>query len=399
MLSTVPATLLLAAALATALVHAHSWADCVDLAPDGKCRGFGRGYPGRGFGVQTDALYTSRIDNRNPSTPLCDPARQARSSPTAYTNQFPMTTATPGQSLTTVWKPNGHIANPNPIRILCFPRGIKTMLRGDLDKPASVSGILEVGRMRFNTNCKDPKDPFTDCSDAFTVPAGWRNGESYACVWFWNFDGNPAGEEYSTCFDIKVAATAASASSGNGATGFESGAAAPAAPAAPVVTAAPAAPAMSTAPAVPAAPAAPAATVAPAAPASPAKSATPSAAPSSAPSAKKPSMSLPTPPPSKFAPRPKAAESVPVPQSVVITPPQPLPKITVSRPSTLPSVPAQAKSMPAVQLPVLGKSVRDLKEVVANAKSRVMAAHKRVSEMRMGIPFRAMRASETEETK
>ncbi|KNE58635.1 hypothetical protein AMAG_18286 [Allomyces macrogynus ATCC 38327] len=282
-------------------------------------------------------------------------------------------------------------------------------MRGDLDKPASASGIIKLGRMRFNANCSDPKDPFTDCKDKFTVPSGWRNGEMYACSWFWNFDGNQAGEEYSTCFDIKVAATAASSASVGGAIGFESGVSGKPAPVpVPVPAPVPApipVPVPVPVPAAPAAPAVPATPVpaVPAPPASPAKPATPSptpasSTPSTTPPAKKSSTSS---PPSKFAPRPKATESVPVPapQSVVITPPQPLPKITVSLPAALPSVPAQAKNSPAVQLPVPGKGARAMQEAVAKVMSRIMATHKKRAEARMGVPFRAARVSETEVTK
>ncbi|KNE55836.1 hypothetical protein AMAG_01704 [Allomyces macrogynus ATCC 38327] len=354
--------------------------------------------PGRGFGIQVDSLYTYRIDNRNPSAPLCSPARQ--SSPTAYTNPFPMTVAAPGQPLTTVWKPNATLPTRTRFASFVSRAGSRPCSAATSTSPRARSGILEVGRMRFNANCKDPKDPFTDCSDAFTVPSGWRNGETYACTWFWNFDGNPAGEEYSTCFDIKVAATA-KAASGSGATGFESGpASGKPAVAAPAASAAPAAPAVP-------APAPTAAPVVPAVPASPAKPATPSSAPQPAaiPSSAPPAKTTATPPSpqsplSKFAPRPKAVESVPMPapKSVVITPPQPLPKITMSLPSVPPSVPAQAKSVPAVQLPVPGKGARAMKEVVAKVMSRFIAAHKG-TEARMGVPFRASRASETEVTK
>ncbi|KAG0209761.1 hypothetical protein BGX28_009981 [Mortierella sp. GBA30] len=59
--------------------------------------------------------------------------------------------------------------------------------------------------MTFATsaNCDQAWEPNTWCHGHVTVPVATQPG-TYQVVWWWKYDRNPAGEEYSTCFEIVV---------------------------------------------------------------------------------------------------------------------------------------------------------------------------------------------------
>ncbi|KAJ2879161.1 hypothetical protein IWW38_006171, partial [Coemansia aciculifera] len=65
---------------------------------------------------------------------------------------------------------------------------------------------LVAGTMDFATdaNCYIPGYPNTVCLGSWTVPADLVPGQVYHFVWFWYFNANPAGQWYSTCFDVQV---------------------------------------------------------------------------------------------------------------------------------------------------------------------------------------------------
>ncbi|KAF9896035.1 hypothetical protein BX616_008269, partial [Lobosporangium transversale] len=62
---------------------------------------------------------------------------------------------------------------------------------------------LLLSEMDFATpqNCDDPANPNTVCHGYVTIPKKAKPGR-YQMVWWWRFDKNPIGEEYSTCFEV-----------------------------------------------------------------------------------------------------------------------------------------------------------------------------------------------------
>ncbi|KAI9189885.1 hypothetical protein H9P43_001318 [Blastocladiella emersonii ATCC 22665] len=184
--------------------HAHSWADCV-ASRNGVCEGYPRGYPGRGWMTPIDTLFTYRIDQRNNATRLCQLDRPV------YTPAYPAPRAVPGESLVMSWKTNGHYyGHPNPIRIACLKNDARQAPRAAFFDNAAAELLA---RVPFdNAGCTNPNDPYADCYASFTLPGDWAPGSTHTCVWFWNYDSNPVGEEYTSCFDVLVQAPAAAAS-------------------------------------------------------------------------------------------------------------------------------------------------------------------------------------------
>ncbi|KAJ2007096.1 hypothetical protein GGI02_003019 [Coemansia sp. RSA 2322] len=190
------------AVLATAAtsVLAHSWVDCVKYDPINEvCLGYPRGYPGR-QNVNINTLYTYIFNASPVSQPMCSPVQQAS---TNYSSTFPMATAQPGETIYTTWEQNGHLDNANPTKVFVyyFPQSSQQFTDVSQRNTAKVAGSMNFAT---NDNCYVPGYPNTVCLGSWVVPADLVPGQVYHFVWFWYFNANPAGQWYSTCFDVQV---------------------------------------------------------------------------------------------------------------------------------------------------------------------------------------------------
>ncbi|KAL7747308.1 Queuine tRNA-ribosyltransferase subunit qtrtd1 [Sorochytrium milnesiophthora] len=163
------------------------------------------GYPGRVFDGSLppiDETYTYRIDGRNPMASVCEPQRQKTP---WYTTKHPMATIQDGETMTFQWKTNGHYNSKTKkdISVYCFPPNVRNMNRQDM-----MAQAIKMGSFSFDSSCRSdrgPEDPWADCQASVTInkPQTYRS-DVMSCVWFWPYDSNPIGEEYTTCFDVHV---------------------------------------------------------------------------------------------------------------------------------------------------------------------------------------------------
>ncbi|KAF9581410.1 hypothetical protein BGW38_001585 [Lunasporangiospora selenospora] len=192
--TTVAAALLIL--LSPTIVSAHSWLDCSDTRDTG-CAGYPRGYPSRND-ADINTKYTYLIQDRNPDAPVCQPGRQN----VPGNNPFPPAGAAPGQTLHLTWQPDGHLDDSRPSLVEVHWTGVPGQQLGTRSQltPATL-----LGAMTFATsqNCNKPTEPNTWCHGYLTIPPGTQPG-TYQMVWWWKFDRNPHGEEYSTCFEVVV---------------------------------------------------------------------------------------------------------------------------------------------------------------------------------------------------
>ncbi|KAJ1736128.1 hypothetical protein LPJ61_000178 [Coemansia biformis] len=182
-------------------VQAHSWVDCLKYDPETKlCLGYSRGYKGRAK-VEPNGLYTYRFNAKPTAQPMCNPNGQATES---YTDQFPMAIVQPGETIYTTWQGNGHLQNASPTKldILYYDDPAKEFGAVGERTAAKVAATLDFAT---SANCYESANPNSVCLGKWTVPKELAPGKTYHFVWFWYFNSNPAGEWYSTCFDLKVA--------------------------------------------------------------------------------------------------------------------------------------------------------------------------------------------------
>ncbi|KAG9320876.1 hypothetical protein KVV02_005024 [Mortierella alpina] len=163
---------------------------------DSGCAGFPLGYPSRGD-RDINTKYTYLVQDRRPDAPVCQPGRQ-----TPGNNPFPPASVIPGQRLHLTWQPDGHLDNDHPSTIEVHWSGVpekQLQVRSELG-PATL-----LGTMIFATsnNCDQAWEPNTWCHGHITIPESTQPG-TYQLVWWWKYDRNPSGEEYSTCFEIVV---------------------------------------------------------------------------------------------------------------------------------------------------------------------------------------------------
>ncbi|KAF8923239.1 hypothetical protein BGZ58_003209 [Dissophora ornata] len=178
------------------------------MLPSGTCAGYPVGYPTRA-NPDINTLYTYLISGRPPMAPVCQPGRQDIF-PGNNPSDLPPASVTPGQTLHLTWEANGHlndVQSPADFRtkVDVYWTGVPNSLihtRSELSQPS-----LLLQSMDFATpqNCDDPANPNTVCHGYVTVPQGTAPGK-YQMVWYWTFDKNPVGEEYSTCFEVDVVA-------------------------------------------------------------------------------------------------------------------------------------------------------------------------------------------------
>ncbi|KAK3846781.1 MAG: hypothetical protein J3R72DRAFT_433573 [Linnemannia gamsii] len=211
------ATLLLTSTfLTTTVTEAHSWVDCVKTLGSGACAGYPTNYPTRSNG-DINTIYTYLISGRNNASPLCKPGTQDtfllnKDRRNHLPPNLPFAKAYPGETLTMNWQANGHLVRTGSgTKVTVFWTGksnkvLKT--RKDISqagKSGSPAKALAVFDFANPGNCKDPNNANTECTGKLTIPKNTAPGR-YQFVWWWPFDKNPVGEEYTTCFEINVVA-------------------------------------------------------------------------------------------------------------------------------------------------------------------------------------------------
>ncbi|KAG0209714.1 hypothetical protein BGX28_010008 [Mortierella sp. GBA30] len=188
--------------------HAHSWLDCSNTLPSGECAGFPIGYPTRA-NPDINTLYTYLISGRPSKAPVCQPGRQDIF-PGQNPDQFPPASVLPGQTLHLTWQANGHMNQITDPGDKTTPRTqVYVYWTGQANKVLRTREELQPGtllkQMDFATpsNCDQPSNPNSVCNGKITIPKDMQPGR-HQLVWWWPFDKNPIGEEYSTCFEVIV---------------------------------------------------------------------------------------------------------------------------------------------------------------------------------------------------
>ncbi|KAF9116857.1 hypothetical protein BGX27_009738 [Mortierella sp. AM989] len=161
------------------------------------CGGYPLGYPSRAD-ANINTKYTYLVEGRRPDAPLCQPGRQN----IPGNNPFPVAAVTPGQNLHLTWQPDGHLDDAHPSIVEIHWTGIpgtQLYTRSEL----SLSTLLS--NMTFATSdvCDQPSEPNTWCHGHLDIPKGIQPG-TYQMIWWWKYDHNSSGEEYSTCFEVVV---------------------------------------------------------------------------------------------------------------------------------------------------------------------------------------------------
>ncbi|KAF8971978.1 hypothetical protein BGZ46_010189 [Entomortierella lignicola] len=196
-----------------ATIQAHSWLDCANTLPSGACSGFPIGYPSRA-NPDINTLYTYLISGRPAAAPVCQPGRQDIF-PGKNPAQFPPTSVAPGQKLRLTWEANGHmnfVKSPSDPRtkVTVYWTGVPNKLIHTRSELSNSKLVLATMDFATPQNCVDPANPNTVCNGYITIPKGTKPGK-YQLVWWWRFDQNPVGQEYSTCFEVDVKAPRAPA--------------------------------------------------------------------------------------------------------------------------------------------------------------------------------------------
>ncbi|KAG0358061.1 hypothetical protein BG005_002762 [Podila minutissima] len=181
-------------------VLAHSWLDCANMVGS-TCKGFPLGYPSRA-NPDINTLYTYLIEHRRPTAPVCQPGRQTAFNKSSNNAQFPPARVAPGESLHLTWQANGHLNENRPTKVEIHWAGKPGRL---LHTRSELGPKTLLATMGFASakNCDNPAHPNTWCHGQFKIPAGTKAG-AYQVIWWWKFDQNPVGEEYSTCFEVIV---------------------------------------------------------------------------------------------------------------------------------------------------------------------------------------------------
>ncbi len=133
--------------------------------------------------------------------------RNSQSNANTYSSRFFMAEANAGEKLKMVWTPNGHqrpAQDPKTWSIHWTGKaGTQLTKRGQLNDNNRIGEPVY-----FDAQCDGGAGD--NCYGSFTIPPGTVSG-TYQFVWYWVFnrDPNSAGEEYTTCFDVKVSGAVA----------------------------------------------------------------------------------------------------------------------------------------------------------------------------------------------
>ncbi|KAF9175978.1 hypothetical protein BGX20_003873 [Mortierella sp. AD010] len=109
---------------------------------------------------------------------------------------------TPGQNLHLTWQPGSHLDDAHPSIVEIHWTGVpgtQLYTRSEL----SSSTLLSTMVFATSGNCDQAWEPNTWCHGHLTIPA-WIQPGMYQMIWWWKYDRNLSGEEYSTCFEIVV---------------------------------------------------------------------------------------------------------------------------------------------------------------------------------------------------
>ncbi|KAG0343415.1 hypothetical protein BG004_005334 [Podila humilis] len=186
----------------TMQAQAHSWLDCANSVGN-TCKGYPLGYPTRA-NPDINTLYTYLVSGRVGSAPVCQPGRQQAFAPNSVNPALPPPQVAPGGVLHLTWQVNGHLNEQKPTVVEIYWPGVnkpgKTLkTRSELTKKT----LLTKMGFASSKNCDDPKHANTWCHGQVKIPSQTKEGK-YQMIWWWKFDQNPIGEEYSTCFEVIV---------------------------------------------------------------------------------------------------------------------------------------------------------------------------------------------------
>jgi hypothetical protein len=182
-------------------VQGHSAPSCIDTLPTKECAGFPRYYHFNALPTplpssdSIDTFFASRdrefqlqagINKICPELPIAE-----------YTNEYPMASASPGQTLTLQHPPRGHSSQPSsPVWIYMYPQ--PNMYPGQ--KQVSSDGFELVAEYPYN-NCYgvEKEISWANCTGELTIPTTLTSGV-YTFWWRWDLNGIP----YNDCFEINV---------------------------------------------------------------------------------------------------------------------------------------------------------------------------------------------------
>ncbi|KAJ9069355.1 hypothetical protein DSO57_1019355 [Entomophthora muscae] len=192
---------------------AHSWLDCIGLpkkytGPDqffggsffkDYCIGYGRGYPGR-FNNEINTIYTALVERRGNPDPATTKVCGSTQLSLNYSAEFPMTEVAAGTTVKLWYQMDGHLVPSTSAHVFSFAKpGKEIVTYNDMLKAKKIMTHVFASPQ----NCHNTGNPNTWCWDNLNIPASWEPGV-YSFLWNWPWDRNPTGEEYNTCFDIKV---------------------------------------------------------------------------------------------------------------------------------------------------------------------------------------------------
>ncbi|KAF8953548.1 hypothetical protein CPC16_001600 [Podila verticillata] len=164
---------------------------------DSGCAGFPLGYPSRSD-VDINTKYTYLVQDRRPDASVCQPGRQN----IPGNNPFQPANVVPGQNLHLTWQPDGHLDDNQPSTVEIHWSGVpdkQIHTRSELNPSTLLSTMI----FATKNNCDQASEPNTWCHGHVTIPPSTQPG-TYQMIWWWKYDRNPSGEEYSTCFEIVV---------------------------------------------------------------------------------------------------------------------------------------------------------------------------------------------------
>ncbi|OLY85235.1 hypothetical protein AYI68_g578 [Smittium mucronatum] len=121
-----------------------------------------------------------------------------------------MTQASAGDTLRSTWEANGHFnpsAIPTQVKILFSP--IPNMANAGPTAPrfyanASQLAVAAISPFASTETCYSATDPNTVCFLDWVIPTYLVRNSTYSFVYYWDYGFNPAGEVYTTCFDVLI---------------------------------------------------------------------------------------------------------------------------------------------------------------------------------------------------